>query len=227
MISISTCRIDRRGTIYDLRLGLRFRAVRTRETRWAFFLSLSISPISYKLVTLCKVGELISTLVSYFAKMIIKNSRDGSTVLVCRVTCKLPARSLQACWFGELKFIVIFFVFSYLTSTRLIVWDLKLMSFFLLLRLSYKVRCYIWTKFLCLNFNLASCEQWRTSHLVSDKNFTFYSNIHWGFPFHSHNFSAHFCGIVVYKLSVFFLILCMMIPHFAKASTRFFIFPFQ
>lgn len=148
-------------------------------------------------------------------------------LLVCKVTCKLLARSLQACWFGKLKFIVIFFVFSYLSSIRLIVWELRLMSFFLLLRLSYKVRCYIWTKFLCLNFNFASCKQWRTSHLVYDNNFTFYSNIHWVFPFHSHNFSAHFCGIVVHKLFVFFCILCMMIPHFAKASTGFLIFPFQ
>lgn len=148
-------------------------------------------------------------------------------LLVCRVTCRLLAKSLQACWFGELKFIVIFFVFSYLTSTRLIVWDLRSMSFFLLLKLSSKVHCYIWTKFLCLNFNFASCEQWRTSHLVYDNNFTFYYNIRWVFPFHSHKFSARFCGIVVYKFFVFFCILCMMIPHFAKASTRFFIFPFQ
>jgi hypothetical protein len=57
---------------------------------------------------------------------------------VCKVTCRLLARSLQACWFGELKFIVIFFVFSYWTSTRLIVSDFRLMFFFLLLRLSYK-----------------------------------------------------------------------------------------
>ncbi len=57
---------------------------------------------------------------------------------MCKVTCRLLARSLQACWFGELKFIVIFFVFSYWTSTRLIVSDFRLMFFFLLLRLSYK-----------------------------------------------------------------------------------------
>jgi len=47
------------------------------------------------------------------------------------------------------------------------------------------------------------------------------------FPF-IHIILVHiFVESLLTNLFVFFHILCMMIPHFAKASTKFFIFPFQ